>query len=373
MSASVPPDTKFWVALDRISGLGPKKFDALVTAFGTMEEAWSAGAAELRDAGLDRASSANIIRERDSIYPDDELRRLDDSGIRACTRTSSVYPDRLREIYDPPAVIYVRGALSPDDALSIAVIGTRNPTAHGREACHLLADGLARNRVTVISGMARGIDGVAHTAALDAGGRTVAVLGSGLDRIYPQEHAGLARRIAAGGALISEFPLGTRPDAHNFPRRNRILSALSLGTLVIEAGFKSGAMLTVEHAVQQNKEVFAVPGSILTESNKGGNWLIQQGAKLVTSADDVLDELNIVVRGDQIPLPGIEPDNELEAAVLGILGSEPKHIDDVTRASGLATAAIASALSLLELRGLVRQAGPMQYVRAHKTNAANQE
>ncbi|NQW16105.1 MAG: DNA-protecting protein DprA [Chloroflexi bacterium] len=367
--SSTPEDTKYWVALDKVSGLGPKKFDALERAFESMEAVWSAAPSELSDAGLDLATATKIVRERDAIYPDDEIKKLEDSGVRAIPRTSTLYPTRLGQIYDPPAVIYVRGALTEADGRSVAVIGTRKPTTHGKEACYLLAGELARNGVTVVSGLARGIDGIAHNAALEAGGRTLAVLGSGLDRIYPGEHMDLARRIPDAGALISEFPLGTRPDAHNFPRRNRILSALSLGTLVIEAGFKSGAMLTVEHAVQQNKEVFAVPGSILSETNKGTNWLIQQGAKLVTGVDDVLDELNIVVKGGQLPMEEIVLENDLEATVLGVIDAEPRHIDDVTRTTRLESSAVASTLSVLEIKGLVRQAGPMQYVRAREVRA----
>ena len=364
--SSNPEDTKNWIALDRVSGLGPKKFDSLEKAFPSMEQAWSASPAELTEAGLDQATTQKIIDRRDEINPDDEAAKLDGSGVRADTRKSSLYPTRLAQIYDPPAVIYMRGALTEADGRSVAVIGTRKASMHGKEAAKLLAGELARKGVTVVSGLARGIDGIAHAAALDAGGRTIAVLGSGLNRIYPAEHLTLAKRIPDAGALISEFPLDARPDAHNFPRRNRILSALSLGTLVIEAGFKSGAMLTVEHAVQQNKEVSAVPGSILSETNKGTNWLIQQGAKLVTGVDDVLDELNIVVKGGQLPMEQIVLENDLEATVLGIIDADPRHIDDVTRTSGLESSTVASTLSLLEIKGLVRQAGPMQYVRGRE-------
>jgi len=367
--SSNPEDTKNWIALDRVSGLGPKKFDSLEKAFPSMEQAWSASPAELTEAGLDQATTQKIIDRRDEINPDDEAAKLDGSGVRADTRKSSLYPTRLAQIYDPPAVIYMRGALTEADGRSVAVIGTRKASMHGKEAAKLLAGELARKGVTVVSGLARGIDGIAHAAALDAGGRTIAVLGSGLNRIYPAEHLTLAKRIPDAGALISEFPLDARPDAHNFPRRNRILSALSLGTLVIEAGFKSGAMLTVEHAVQQNKEVSAVPGSILSETNKGTNWLIQQGAKLVTGVDDVLDELNIVVKGGQLPMEQIVLENDLEATVLGIIDADPRHIDDVTRTSGLESSTVASTLSLLEIKGLVRQAGPMQYVRGREVQA----
>jgi DNA processing protein len=364
-------DLKYWLALSRISGLGPKKFEALLQSFDSMEDAWIAGKRDLTAAGLDARTAGRIAEERAEIYPDTELERLESAGVTAIPRTSADYPAGLKEIYDPPAVIFIRGEFAEADKRSIAVVGTRRPTPYGREACRRLSEDLARNCVTVISGLARGIDGVAHEAALDAGGRTIAVLGSGLDRIYPGEHVQLARRIAENGVVVSEFPLGSRPDARNFPRRNRILSALTLGTMVIEAPMKSGAMLTVEHAVQQNRDVFAVPGTIFSEPSKGTNWLIQQGAKLVSNARDVLDELNIVVLEDQLPLTEPQVDDETERRILSTLGEEPLHIDDVTRTTGLTSPVVASTLSLMELKGLVRQAGSMQYVQARMSHTPN--
>ena len=362
-------DLRYWVSLTRIAGLGPKKFETLAGSFESMEAVWHANARELADAGLDRGAAQSIAEARPSIDPDEEMEKLERAGVKAISRISPEYPSAMGETFDPPAVLYVRGEIRDTDERSVAVIGTRSPTTYGTEVTRRLAGDLARNQVTVVSGLARGVDGTAHQAALDAGGRTIAVLGSGLDTIYPAEHVSLAREIVEHGALVSEFPLGTRPDARNFPRRNRIISGLTLGTVVVEAPFKSGAMLTVEHAVQQNRDVFAVPGPIMSETSSGTNWLIQQGAKLVTEVSDILDELNIVVLGDQFPLETVSVDNEVEKKLIDAIAAEPSHIDDVTRATGLASSLVASTLSLLELKGLVRQTGPMQYVRAREIEA----
>ncbi len=362
-------DLKYWVSLTRVSGLGPKKFETLAESFESMEAVWQAGSRELSEAGLDRATAQKIADARADIDPDAEMEQLERAGVRAIARNSADYPAALVETFDPPAVIYIRGEILDADTRAVGVIGTRGPTSYGREVARRLSGDLARNEVTVVSGLARGIDGIAHQAALDAGGRTIAVLGSGLDTIYPSEHVALAHKIAEHGALISEFPLGTRPDARNFPRRNRIISALSLGILVVEAPFKSGAMLTVEHAVQQNRDVFAVPGPIHSEASSGTNWLIQQGAKLVTDVSDVLDELNIVVMGNQLPLESVSVDSEVEKKLIDAIAAGPAHIDDVTRATGLTSSVVASTLSLLELKGLVRQTGPMQYIRAREIEA----
>ncbi len=363
-------DLKYWVALTRIAGLGPKKFESLIDVFPDFEEAWLAGPERLRAAGLDRSTALRIVGERGRIDPDEEMERLKEAGVTATTRNSPDYPESLSEIYDPPAVIYVRGELCESDKRSVAVVGTRQPTPYGREAARNLVEELVRSGVTVVSGLARGIDGIAHEAALDGGGRTIAVLGSGLDTIYPATHRQLAHRVVSSGALISEHPLGVRPDARNFPRRNRIISGLTLGTVVVEAGMRSGALLTVEHAVQQNREVFAVPGSILSENSAGTNWLIQQGAKLTAGARDVLEELNIATAGDQLQLAAAAPESEVERKVLAEIAAEPAHIDDVTRSCGLASSLVASTLAMMELRGLVRQVGAMQYVRVREAQPA---
>lgn len=356
-------DLKYRVALTRISGLGPKKFEALSAAFPDLEAAWFAEADRLVTAGLDRTTALAVVEARSRVDPEDEIRLLEHCNVRAIPRGSRDYPARLEEIYDPPPILYVRGEILDADQRSVAVVGTRRPTTYGKEVARRLVRELAAQRVTIVSGLARGIDGIAHSGALETAGRTIGVLGSGLDTIYPAEHLEMAKRIVSNGALLSEHPPGARLNARNFPRRNRIISAMSLGVLVVEAAFKSGAMLTVEHAVQQNREVFAVPGSILSDTSTGTNWLIQQGAKLVTRAEDILEELNIAESGRQMSLGAPEPATELEQQLLSGISGDPTHIDDLTRASGLSSAVVASTLALMELRGLVRQAGPMLYVR----------
>jgi DNA processing protein len=251
----------------------------------------------------------------------------------------------------------------------VAVVGTRGPTTYGREAAAALTTDLARNGITIVSGLARGIDGVAHRAALDAGGRAIAVLASGLDTVYPREHAGLFQRTQGAGAVVCEYPLGVRPDPRSFPRRNRLISGMSLGTLVIEAPNKSGAVWTVHHALDQNREVFCVPGSIFSPASQFTNRMIQEGAKLVSSYTDVLEELNLTVVAHQVEMPMIQDQaDDTEAALLQYLDDEPLHIDDIRRSASLPIAAVSSLLSMLELRGKVKQVGCMHYIRIRETS-----
>ena len=357
------PDLKYWVAFNRIRRLGPIRLRQIEARFGDLAIAWKAGQSDLAGIGLDRATVREIVSGRPEIDPDSEMESLESAGITVLCLRSTDYPARLIEIHDPPPVLFVRGKLEPGDERSVAVVGTRNCTAYGREMATRLAGDLAANGVTVISGLAAGIDAAAHRAALDAGGRTIAVVASGLDQIYPAEHADLARKAAETGAVVSEYPTGVRPLARNFPRRNRILSGLSLGTLVVEAGFRSGALLTVTHALEQNREVFAVPGSVLSDRSAGTNWLIQQGAKLVIDVQDILEELNIAGLGGQLGLSPPPPDaGTVEAGLLEILRAEPVHVDEITRRSGMPSSVVSATLTMLELSGLVRQAGPMMYI-----------
>ncbi|MBU1879469.1 MAG: DNA-processing protein DprA, partial [Chloroflexi bacterium] len=280
------------------------------------------------------------------------------------------YPALLREIHGAPPVLYVRGELLPRDEWALAVVGTRRVTAYGREVTSRLAGELARCGVTVVSGLARGVDTVAHRAALDAGGRTIAVLGSGLDVVYPAENRKLAQQIAEQGALVSDYSLGTRPEAGNFPARNRIISGLALGTLVTEAGAGSGALITADYALDQGREVFAVPGSILSRGSAGTNDRIQQGgAKLVASVPDILEELNLTMIADHQEAREVLPANETEAALLAQLAAEPVHIDQLARGAALPVAEVSAALTMMELKGLVRHAGGMQYARVRETPA----
>jgi DNA processing protein len=237
---------------------------------------------------------------------------------------------------------------------------------YGKEAAQMLSAGLAQAGVTIVSGLARGIDAVAHRACLDAGGRTIAVLGCGLDTIYPQQNAGLAADLMQRGALVSEYALGVRPDARNFPPRNRIISGLALGTIVVEADLGSGALITADFAAEQGREVFAVPGPVFARGSRGTNALIQQGAKMVCSVADVLEELNLTMVSEQAQVRAVIPENETEALLLNHLSAEPIHVDDLGRAVRLPIAQVTSTLALMELKGMVRQVSGMSYVLARE-------
>ncbi len=354
---------RYWVGFNIVPQIGPARLRALLQHFGSLEAAWQADPGALQAAGLDRRALANLLAIRKSLDLDRELERLDRAGVTVLTWEDAAYPARLREISASPPVLYLRGSLLSDDEWAVAVVGTRHPSAYGLEMARQLAGDLARNRITVVSGLARGIDSEAHHAALAAGGRTVAVLGSSLDRVYPPENVDLARQIVASGAVISEYPFGTRPEAGNFPARNRIISGLSLGTLVVEAGRTSGALITAHYALEQGRETFAVPGSALSRRSVGTNGLLQRGeAKLVTQVQDILEELNLTMLSQQVEVRELVPENEIEAQLLAQLSTEPTHIDDLSRSTCLPVAQVSSALSLLELKGAIHRVGAMSYV-----------
>jgi len=360
-------ELKHWVAFHRIPGLGRVRFALLERYFGSLAEAWRAGPGALKAAGLDERTAQNIVQARPAISPEEEMERLERYRIQVLTLHHPAYPPRLREIDDPPPILYVRGELQPRDEWAVTVVGTRGATPYGRHVAHDFAWGLAKNGITIVSGLARGIDAVAHQAALEAGGRTLAVLACGLDMVYPPEHRGLAQRILAQGALLSEYPLGTQPKSEHFPRRNRIMSGLSLGTLVVEAGERSGALITARWALDQNREVFAVPGNVYQGRSRGTNRLIQDGlAKLVLSVEDILAELNLTHVAQQMVMAELIPTDPVEEAVLRSLAQGPLHIDEVRRGSGLPMSQVSSALTMLELRGLVRQVGPMTFIRVRE-------
>lgn len=356
-------DVSYWVGFSMIPGIGAGRCQRLLDHFGDLETAWRAPASELGRAGLDAKTVEAIIARRKAIDLDREMERLERHNVVAVPMDSPGYPERLRHIYGPPLVLYVKGQIEPRDEWAVAVVGTRRATAYGREVTERIVSALARSGVTVVSGLARGIDSHAHRAALEAGGRTIAVLGSGLDVIYPAENAPLARQVAESGALVSEYALGTKPDAQNFPVRNRIISGLSLGTLVVEAGEGSGALLTAGFALDQGREVFAVPGSIFSRASAGTNRLIQQSsAKLTTNADDILQELNLRAVPQQMEMRQLLPENETEAALLALLKDDPVHIDELVRSSALSAAEIGATLTMMELKGMVRHLGGKMYV-----------
>lgn len=359
-------DCKYAIGFSYINGVGRVRLNLLESYFGNLESAWHASKEALVSAGLDNSLAENIVTSRPKIDLPKTLETLKRHDIQVFTHTDSDYPARLRQIHDYPPLIFVKGQLLGNDELCLGIVGTRQPTVYGKLVTEELAESLARSGLTIVSGLARGIDTVAHTAALKAGGRSIAVFGCGLDIIYPSENSCLARQIAENGALVSEHPPGIRPRPEFFPRRNRILSGLCRGILVTEAGENSGAVITANFALEQNREIFAVPGSILSAASVGTNRLIQEGAKLVCSAKDVLEELNIGLLSVPDNTTKAIPENQAESLILDKLGYEPIHIDQICRECGLGIALVSSTLAMMELRGQVRSAGGMNYVRTRE-------
>lgn len=359
---------QYWIGFNIVRGIGPMRLRSLLSYFGDIERAWHASPEELRQAGLDRRSLENLVAARATLDLEHELRRVSEAGAYVVTWESSEYPRLLREIADPPPVLYVKGTLFADEWM-LAVVGTRRASVYGRQVTRRLVGALARSGITVVSGMARGIDAEAHRAALDAGGRTIAVLGHGVDLIYPPEHRQLAKEIEMHGALVSDYPMGTPPEGINFPPRNRIISGMSLGVLITEAGLHSGARITADFAAEQGREVFAVPGSIFAAGSAGTNALIQEGARLVTSAQDILEELNLTMLVEKAEARQTLPVDQTEAKLLSFLSADPLHIDELQRQVGLPIAQVTSTLTLMELKGLVRQVGGMRYVVARVAGA----
>lgn len=354
---------RYWLGFNLVPGIGPVRLRTLIDVFGDIESAWRASPQALREAKLDRRALRNLLKARRTVDLAELVRKVEDAGVCVLTWESQDYPTLLSQLPDAPPVLFIKGEMLALDEWAVAMVGTRKASAYGREVAYRMGAELARNGVTVVSGLARGIDGISHQAALDAGGRTIAVLGSGVDVIYPAEHRKLAERIVAQGALVSDYALGTRPEAMNFPPRNRIISGLSLGTIVVEAGHRSGALITADFALDQGREVFAVPGSILSPGSAGCNRLLRDGAHIVTEVCDVLEVLRLDNIQEKREARMVLPENATEAAVYETLSAEPCHLDKVVRASGLPAEVVSSTLVMMELKGMVRQTAPLQYVR----------
>jgi DNA processing protein len=352
----------YWVLLSMATGIGPARFQRLLEVCGSAEAAWHASDLEMAAAGLERRTADALRRLQTTETPESALARLDGLGIEALTLPDPRYPHQLRQINDPPPVLFVRGGLPPPEQPAVALVGTRRSTPYGRTVADRLARDLAQAGVTVVSGLARGVDTAAHQACLEAGGWTIGVLGNGLDQVYPAENAGLARRLVTQGALVSEFAPRVPPDAVNFPRRNRIISGLSAATVIVEAGERSGALITADFALEQGREVFAVPGSILSPMSVGPNGLLRQGATPVTSAQDILEALAISGSAAMAhSLPNLDGD---ENRVWAALAGDPRHVDELARALGQRVGEVSATLAVLEIKGLARQVGAMTYARA---------
>ena len=374
MQNAVSSEQQAWVALNMASQTWPALGKALAVYMAEPQrhqsvqqdgfEMLAAGVPGLRD-------KVGVVQQSQEFR--DELAGLGASGVTLLTLADVDYPPALRWIADPPVALYVRGRVMAAHQLAVAVIGSRKPSAYGKLSAQRFSQALAEHGYTVVSGMARGIDSLAHQGALQAGGQTIAVLGSGIQTIYPPENRRLYEQISAQGAVLSEFPLHTKPDRWNFPRRNRIISGLSLGALVIEAAANSGSLHTARHALDQGREVFAVPGRIQDVNSRGTNGLIKNGAKLVESIDDILEELPEAVRTSAQHLREAEaapeaesPPDDLspqEAQVLGMLSTTETHIDAISDTSQLPVHVVAGILLTLELRGFVQQLPGKLFVR----------
>jgi len=366
----VKKDTKYWVGFNLVKGIGPVRLERLLAYFGSLHEAWWSQPYHLAAAGLNAKLCQQLAQIRKEVCLDELVEDLLAAGIKILTWDDPDYPERLRQIDQSPFVFYLKGNLIEEDIWSVAVVGTRRFSAYGRQVTEQLTRTLAEQGITIISGLARGIDGIAHKQALDAGGRTLAVLGSGLDQIYPPEHRGLAERISRQGGLISDYPPGTPPDGSNFPPRNRIISALSKAVLVIEAGQKSGALITANYAADQGKDVFAVPGKITAPLSRGTNKLIKLGAHPLLEVQDVLDFLNMKLVARQQVIRKTLPGDPKEAALYNAVGDEPLHVDELSNLTKLPIEEVTATLAVMELKGMVRKTFGMKYIAVRERKAA---
>ncbi len=355
---------RYWVALSFLPDIGPILSRRLLDRFGCPEAIFRASRAELLEVEkIGESKVKGIIHFNEWDRVEQEINRIKQSGARILTFTEPSFPEAIKAMPDCPPIIYVMGEFIKEDRYSVAIVGSRTPTSYGVSIAEKISRGLSSAGITIVSGMARGIDTIAHNGALKANGRTIAVLGSGIDVVYPPENKALLNKIATSGAVISEFPTGTKPNQENFPRRNRIISGLSLGVVVIEAALDSGSLITVSHALEQGKEVFAVPGNVTSMRSRGTNELIKRGARLVEGAEDIIEELRPVLKGIlRETSRSLPPLSEEEKGIIKFLDLEPKHIDVITRESGIPTPMALSLLLNLELKGVVRQAEGKRFV-----------
>ncbi len=355
-------ERQYWVGFNLVKGVGAVRLRKLLDFFGKLSIAWEAPPEALRTAGLTPRALENFQQKRQTVNLETYWQKLRDKKISVLTWLDDAYPKRLLEIAQPPPVIYCRGTINPDDDWAVSIVGTRRVTTYGKQITQDIAMYLAGNGITIISGLARGVDALAHQAALNAGGRTIAVLGCGVNIIYPPEHRKLADAIIQNGALISDYAPGTPPEGVNFPPRNRIISGLSQATIVIEAGERSGALITAKFSVEQGREVFAVPGSILSPMSRGTNHLIQEGAIPLTNPKDVLDTLNYTQVAAQQTARQVLPTEPTEVKILQVLNHEPLHVDDLCAELEMPVEKVTASLTLMELKGLVRHTGGMNYM-----------
>jgi len=358
----------YLVALSHFQRFGPRRLKLFFDFFGSWQAVWQAPAQLLSQCGIKSETVSLFLEFRNKINPDALLEQIIKKDIKLLFLEDELYPPLLREIYDPPFVLYYRGTIDEQTfALPLAVVGTRKISSYGKEVTEDFIKELVASEITIISGLALGVDCLAHETAVTAGGRTVAFLGSGVDEIYPRTNYQLAQGIMKNkGALISEYPPGTLPFKANFPRRNRLIAGSSLGTLVIEAAEKSGALITARYALEEGRDVFAVPGSVYAQSSQGPNNLLRAGAKAVTGANDIKESLGIEAAKSRILHQAHLPLAGEEMIIIELLGGETKHANEIARLAKMTINVVNSRLTIMEMKGLVKHLGGMNYVRTRQ-------
>ena len=356
---------KSLLELFSVPGIGCFRLRNLIDAFGSADAVLNAPVQKLMNIqGIDKIFATRIKTEVNKKFAEEQIHLAEKYKVRIITYWDRQYPVLLKKIYDPPVFLFFKGNLPPDDDYAFGIVGTRIPTQYGRMVTEQICKELVEYKFTIISGFARGIDTVAHKCALNNNGRTIAVLGSGLDQIYPPENRKLVEKVCEKGAILSEYPMGTMPDAVNFPKRNRIISGMSYGILVVEAGIKSGALITSFQALEQNREVFAVPGPINSGKSTGTNKLIKEGAKLVQGTQDIIQELENQLDIKRQIKPKIIPDlKKQEKDIFTLLSGDPVHVDHIAQKSKKSIPEVLSVLLTLELLGLVKQLSGKRFVK----------
>jgi DNA processing protein len=358
---------KYLIALSAFSKFGSKRIKRLKKYFLNFKDAFKADFDDLIKAGIEKNIAEEFINERKKIIPEKICESLNHENIKIISLENKNYPKLLKEIYDPPYLLYYKGNIKKDFSYSVAIVGTRKYSSYGEQVAEKLAFELSKNNITIVSGLALGIDTIAHKTCLRANGNTIAVLGSGLDNknIYPGSNKNLVNNIILNnGCIISEFAPGTPPLRHNFPQRNRIIAGLSLGVIVVEAKKRSGALITANHALEQNREVFAVPGNIFSENSKGPNNLLKMGARLVSESDDVLETLNLTKAIEFTNNKKIIGETKEEEIIISFLSHEPMFTDELIRKTKLDASKISSTLTIMEMKGMIKNIGGAQYILA---------
>ncbi len=354
-------DIKYYNAFNLIGEIGPVKFKKLAFYFKNLENAWRANAREFEQSGLEKGLIEKIINLRPKISPDQEWEKLNKEQIIVITINDKEYPKLLKESYSPPAILYIKGNLAETLNFPLAVVGSRKISTYGAQAIKDIVGALARSGISVVSGMAYGVDTAAHETAISNGAKTIAVLASGLDAKNLAPRKQIAEKIIANGALVSEYPFGAPALKHQFPLRNRIICGLAPAVLVIEAAEKSGALITAKLALDSNRDVFAIPGGIYWPNSVGTNNLIRQGAKIITNAQEILDELNLTKIKEYSINRNIVPSSPEEENILSLLSAEPLHIDNIAKKAKIEASKISSILMLMEMKGMVRNLGSENY------------